>query len=865
MSKIYIVDGNSLLFRCFYATFRPDKPLMCAKDGTPTNAIFLYNKMMEQIKSGLTSSDRMIVCFDTSKKSFRTQELESYKMNRKPVDPALKAQFPLARELLDDLGIFHIEQEGIEGDDLAGSLTYYAINKGDEVKLFTSDKDFLQLLISDKVEVNFLRKGLSDIQIYTKDNIHSLLGYKADQVIDYKGLVGDSSDNIPGIKGIGEKTAVKLLDEYSHLEDIFKGLEGNKSKVAQNILTNKELALKYREIATILTDIDVSKYYELGQVKNADNDKLLDFYKKYDLLSAYNLLKEKMNKQISLFDIEVDNKDIILDIEVKKVSSLKDFLTYSSILVSNTSSNFHEGEISGFYLSNGKDVIFISKDDCLKDEYFAKYLVSEISKKTYDLKGLIVCLHRLNLPEIKNVSLDLLLATYILYQDVKQDKLSCLNFYSPSFNKIGEQADAYLTKLMEEVETKVFSSLKENEEFDLYNKVELPLTYVLASMEIEGFPLDKNSLSVINIEFQNKLETITKQIETLIGKSINLNSPKQVAELIYDDLKLRKKGKNNSTSIDVLLKIYDRHPVIPLMVEYRKYQKLVSSYTSSLGRYIHEDGKIHAIFNQALTSTGRLSMSEPNLQNISIRDEEAKEIRKAFYYPNYEYEFLSLDYSQVELRVLASLANLKDMIEVFNKGIDIHAATASKIFNVDIKDVTSLERRKAKAVNFGIVYGISIWGLAEQIGVSSLEAQTIIDSFYNSYPGLREFENSIKDFAKANGYVKTILNRRRYIPELNASNHNNYEFGLRAAVNTVIQGSAADLIKIAMIKIQKILNEKYKSKMILQIHDELIFKVDKSEKDILENVVRPIMENAISLECKLIAEGSFGKTWYDCK
>ncbi len=866
MSKIYIIDGNSLLFRSFYATYHPDRPIMTNKDGVPTNAIYLYQQMMSKIKSELSYDDKMVVCFDTGRKSFRTQELESYKMNRKPIEPSLKEQFPLAREMLDDMGILYIEQDGYEGDDLAGSLVYYANKNGDDITLFTSDKDFLQLLISDRVQVKFLRKGLKEIQVFTKNNIHEQLGYHANQVVDYKGLVGDSSDNIPGIKGVGEKTAIKLLNNYQHLEDIFEGIKDDKSKVSQNILQNKDTALFCRKIATIVTDIDVSEYYKKAQVKNGDNAKLLEFYRKYDLNNAYKELLKTQNREITLFDSQDDASDANSNNQVVTLNSFKE-LKYipKSILACNSSSNFHEGIIEGFYFSNGEVTDFIASKDLIHDEDFKNYLISNSLKSTYDLKGLIVCLDRLKLPRIKNVDFDLLIATYILKQDVKQDKVSCLLHYGKDVSSLDESKQfSVLSQMLIKLKDKVITQLKENGEYELYSQVELPLTEVLADMEIEGFPLNKESLAKIDEEFQFKLKSISNQIISLIGYEINLNSPKQLAKLIYDDLKLKKKGRNNSTSIDVLIKLYDRHPIIPLLIEYRKYQKLVSSYTSSLARYIQKDGKIHAIFNQALTNTGRLSMSEPNLQNISIRDQEAKEIRKAFYYDDSSISFLSLDYSQIELRVLASLASLEGMIDTFNNNIDIHTSTASKIYHCSIDEVSSSMRRKAKAVNFGIVYGISPWGLAEQLKVSNQEAKEIIDEFYNSYPGLKEFEEKVISYAKENGYVKTILGRRRYIKEIYDDNKFNADFGKRAAVNSVIQGSAADLIKIAMIQIQDFLKD-YQTKMVLQIHDELIFKVPKSEVDIIQDKLAYIMEHAMELKCKLLVEGSFGQTWYDCK
>ncbi len=865
MSKTYIIDGNSLLFRSFYATYIPGREVMHTSTGIYTNALYLFNKMMCSIKSELTSKDRMIVCFDTGRKSFRTQKLESYKMNRKPVEPSLKAQMPLARELLNDLGILYIEKEGFEGDDLAGSLAYYASSKGDDVTLFTSDKDFLQLLVNNHVQIRFLRKGLSEVEVYTKDNIHEKLGFQADQVVDYKGLVGDTSDNIPGIKGVGEKTAIKLLDKYNHLEEIFAGLANDKSKMAKNILDNKETALFCRDIATIVTNLDVSEAYNKGLVKDYNYQDLLSFYNKCEFKKFASELIKKEESKFSLFGNETAEEENY-DLDVKTYDSFKELdFKPTSLLVYTSNPNIHEAEIYGFYFSDGEKIAYIKVENLVNDDSFKKYLISEDKKGTYDYKMLFCALSQLNLPEIVNLDFDLLLTTYLLQQNVKQEKEACLEYYSYDVSKLSsDKVFALLCKVISNLKEKVFKNLDENGLNHLYFDLELPLSKVLAQMEIEGFPLSKDALEKVNLNFKEKLESIRKDIFTIVGHELNLDSPKQVAVVIYDELKLKRKGKNNSTNSKILEQLANIHPFPALLLNYRKYQKLVSSYTSSLGKYVQKDGKIHAIFNQALTATGRLSMSEPNLQNIAIRDEESKEIRKAFFYPNYEYQFLSLDYSQVELRMLASIANLHEMIEVFNNEVDIHTSTASKIFNVPVTEVTPLMRRKAKAVNFGIVYGISPWGLAEQLKISTMEANDIIRAFYNSYPGLKEFEDKIIAFAKTYGYVNTILNRRRYIEEINETNRNTSSFGERAAVNTVIQGSAADLIKVAMIKVNDFLKD-YKTKMILQIHDELVFKVPRDEVPFIEEKLKSIMENCMKLNCKLEAEGSFGKNWFECK
>lgn len=867
MSKLYIIDGNSLLFRSFYASYRPGMDIMRAKDGTPTNALYSFRNMMVKIKSELKLGDKMIVCFDTGKKTFRSKELESYKMNRKPCEPDLVTQIPLSRILLDCLGIEHCELDGYEADDLAGSLTYYGIEQKDDITLFTSDKDYLQLL-KDGVKVNFLRKGLSNIEVFNKENIKEKMGFEADQVIDYKGLVGDPSDNIKGVKGVGEKTAIKLIEKYGHIESILEGIKDDKSKVAQNIIENKDVALFCKRMATIVTDLDVKDYYDHSSLREEDDDKLLEFYKRYDFVKFMKELQVKLDSKMSLFsDINEENSTKIKpSLKVEEAIDIKAFKEInkipSSILVSCSSTNYHSGDILGFYFEVEGRCYFLSIDRAIKDEDFKKYLVSDISKKTYDLKGLIVALDRCKLPLINNVSFDLLLATYLLNADVEQSKKGCLSFFNVEIEE--DKEDITLVLSLNRLYEQVIQSLKDNEEYSLYEEVELPLTSVLARMENEGFPLNKDELEKINVRYKNYVEELKNQIFTLVGHELNLNSPKQVGELIYDELQLKKRRKSAPTDIEVLKSIATLHPVVPLIIAYRKYNKIVTSYTDALNKSVYEDGKLHAVFNQALTTTGRLSMSEPNLQNISIRDEEGKEIRKAFFYKDYEYKFLSFDYSQIELRVLASVADIKELQEIFNNDEDIHTSTAMKVFGVSKDEVTSLMRRKAKAVNFGIVYGISDWGLASQIGTSAAEAHEIIENFYKAYSGLKEYEDNVIRFAHENGYVKTLLGRRRYLKDIDSPIFNLRSFSERAAVNATIQGTAADLIKVAMIRVDKLL-ENYQSKMVLQIHDELIFKLVPSEYDELKVKIKDIMEHAIELKCKLMVEGDIGDTWYDCK
>ena len=832
MSKTYIIDGNSLLFRAFYALFRPGVELMHSKDGTPTNAIYSFKNMMQKIKSELSDNDKMIVCFDTDSKTFRSKELETYKKNRKPLEPALKVQLPLARKLLDAMGIFYYELPGYEGDDIAGSLAKYAAKLGDEVTLFTSDKDFLQLL-DDNIVVKFLRKGLSEIELFTKDNIYEKLGFRADQVTDYKGLVGDTSDNFKGIPGIGEKTAVKLLNEYGHLEEIIIGMQSLNTKTAKNIVENAELGRFCKHIATIITDMpNIHEVYDKGQVKDFNYLELRAFYKKYDLYKFYKELEDEMKRregeQMSLdFDEErleaysnfefVETQKNKNSYSIKELTTLKD-IDVSSVVVSFSGENPHNGTIDCFYLSNGKEIFYISKDNAIKDDYFKTYLVSPKQKSTYNLKALIVIANRLGLPTPIGFDFDLLLATYLIDADVESEPKAILNCYGIN----DETLPAYALLSLKSVELKdsVLNKLKELEEIDLFEKVEMPLTKVLATMEIEGFPIDKETLAKINEQYKERLTKTKDKIIQYIGHEINLNSPKQVGALLFEELGLTnpKSKKSTSTSFEVLNAMKNQHPIIELLIDYRKINKSISSYTESLPQHIFSDGKIHAMFNQALTTTG----------------------------------------------MIASLANVTQLLDAFNSDVDIHTTTASVVFHVPLNEVTHDMRRKAKAVNFGIVYGISSYGLAEQLEISRTEAKEIMDNFHRTFTGLEEYNNNVINFAKSHEYVTTILNRRRYLKDINSENHTLRAFSERAAINTTVQGSAADLIKVAMIKIDEMLKN-YKTKMVLQIHDELIFKVPKDEKGIIEDKIIEIMENALKLKCRLKVEGSSAFCWYDAK
>lgn len=865
MKKLIVIDGNSLLFRAYYATSFTGN-IMRTKEGFPTNAIFGFNNMISKIISSINEGDLLFVSFDTGHKTFRHQEMETYKAQRKPIDEDLILQLPVARELLDNLGVYHYELDGYEGDDIAGTIAKIGSKNNYKVEVYTSDKDYLQL-IDDNISICMIKKGLTDIHIMNETTLFEEMGLKPEQIKDYKGLMGDPSDNIKGIPGVGEKTALKLIQQYGSLENIIEAMKNEKSKMAEKIIANQEQGIFCKHIATINTDVPVPFKLDDLVYQGYDFNELSSFYTRYEFFSLLKRLKPSpLKKQTTIS--QVDN------IVIEDVSSFKQIdVPVNAIYLDYNNKNYHHAQVDRVFLSNGSKVYSLDFSLAIKDQNLKAFLENpKIEKYTFDSKALIVLLNKYNI-DIKNITFDMLLASYLLDSSLDNDPVTVAAYFGKNILVSDEvsllfnnKSGANLTKIISELRGEIIDKLKNNNLYQIYNDIELPLAKVLAYMEIEGFPLNRQALELINQKYVEILNNLTNKIYDLAGCQINLSSPKQMANLLFNVLGLPS-NKKQSTSIDILNALKDKHPIIPLIIEHRKYSKLVSTYSSGLSDYIFPDGKIHALFNQALTTTGRLSSSEPNLQNISIRDEEGRYIRKAFFYEEENISLLSLDYSQIELRILAHVANCKPLIDIFNNGHDIHAETARKVFSIpEDEEVPSILRRKAKAVNFGIVYGISDWGLAEQISCPVQEAKTIINQFYAFYPEIKKYFDDIISFATENGYVKTLFNRRRYIPEIQSDNHQTREFGKRAAMNAPIQGTAADLIKIAMIEIDKKIKENnLKSCLVLQIHDELIFKVYDDEKEKLYNLVKSCMENVYPLQVKLEVNGSIAKTWYDTK
>lgn len=864
MSKIIVIDGNSLLFRAFYATYYDPSNIMRTKSGQATNAIFAFSNMITSLLTNLKKGDGIFVGFDAGKHTFRHQEYKDYKANRPELPKDLITQFPIARELLDKLNIVHYECDNLEADDICGIIANKAQKEGYKVYIYTSDKDYLQL-IDENITIELIKKGLKDIKEMTPQTFKEEWGFEPIQITDYKGLRGDDSDNLKGIPGVGDKTAKQLISQFGDLESIIQNAD-TKTKVGRNIIEFQDNGRMCKHLAIIAKDqeipIEVNETIYNGYKFNS----VSEFANKYEFKSLVSKLpklfkqEEKHNEKVDfceVFDSNCINFDdkIGIDVDIENV-------------------NYHDAVFNGLAFTTSSKTFYISKANLLKDEKLLSILKNpDIKKFAFDFKKVRYVLAKNNI-EVNGLFFDLILASYLIDSSIKNDIESVLNYYSidisyattknllfdDSTKQISIATSFYSIGLFEEIKEKLLA----RNQYELLVNIEQPLTIVLCDMELEGFPLDKETLLSFKTIYQEKLDILTKEIHLLAGEEFNINSPKQVSHILFEKLNL-KSNRKGSTSVEFLEMIKNEHPIISKILEYRKYAKIISTYVDGLIPFIHEDGKVHSTFNQALTTTGRLSSSEPNLQNISTRDEEGKQIRKAFFYKDPTLSILSLDYSQIELRILAHLSDAKSMIEFFNNDEDVHASTAIKIFNLD-REPTSAERRRAKTVNFGIVYGISDYGLSEQLDCPISEAKEIIKNFYQAFPEIKKFLNHLIDDATEKGYAETMFHRRRYLPELQSSQYQVREFAKRAAMNAPIQGSAADLMKVSMIQVYNAIKEKgFKSKIVSQIHDELIFKVYEDEKEEFYKTVKEIMENSVKLKVKLKVDGGYARDWFSAK
>lgn len=871
MNKIILVDGNNLLFRSFYATAYQGVIMKNSK-GFPTNALYGFINMMHKIVEEEAPS-YIMVAFDKGK-TFRHDKYDEYKAGRSEMPDELRLQFPKAKEVLDALGIKHFEIDNYEADDIIGTLSLEVENRDDFVAtIISSDKDLLQL-VSDKVVMKLLKQ--SGHIMMTKEEFEKTYQVPPIRMIDLKALMGDASDHIPGVKGIGEKTAINLLSKFESLDNLYNHIDEVTGKTKEKLQNDKDSAYMSYDLATIYREVPLD--FTLEDCKyTRENTKefksLLEEFEFHSLLKKFHLEGENND---ALVEVKKESEDIkILPIDELKSNTF-------SFYVETRGSVYSKSKVLGIGIYDGISGYFLSKDELnnYKDLFSGKSF-----KYTYDLKKDIVVLRSLGI-DVNNVTFDTMIATYLLDYVVKDD----ISFVAQAFDvKLPLYDDLFGTeKRPKEVSLEVLrdvccrkaqfiydtrnqllEELQKNNELDLFQKIEMPLSRVLADMELTGIKVDVDYLDKVASELKSQMEVIEKEIYELAGVTFNIMSPAQLSKVLFETLEIpypkRVKDGKYSTSKDILDKIRFVHPIVDKILEYRTLAKLYTNYAVGLKAEVREDGRIHTIFTQTLTRTGRLSSISPNLQNIPARAEYSKLIRKAFV-PDDNSKLLSSDYSQVELRIFAHMSKAENLIQAFVDGKDIHTKTASDIFHVSMDDVTKDMRRTAKAVNFGILYGISSFGLSEDLGIDITTAKKFIDNYLETYPGISEYMEEEKKKAYELGYVTTLMNRRRVIEELKNKNYMIRSSGERMALNTPIQGTAADILKKAMVEIYDEFNKRgLKSKMLIQVHDELVFNVLNDELEEVSSIVRDIMENTIQLSVPLKVDIEYGDNWYEAK
>ncbi len=858
MEKVVLVDGNNLLFRSYYATAYTGN-IMRNRDGFPTNGLYGFVNMINKIVAE-ENPKYMMVAFDIGK-TFRHEKYKDYKGGRRETPEDLKVQFPIAKKILTAMGIKYLECEGYEADDIIGTISSWCDKDPEyEALIVSSDKDLLQL-ISDETVVKLLKP--KDYIIMDKATFIQTYGFEPIKMIDLKALMGDASDNIPGVKGIGEKTAIKLLTQYGSLDGIYENIDNIKGSTHEKLVTGNEDAYYSKELVTIYREVPLNITWDDLLYGNENTNELIQLYNE---LNFYSLLKKASSNKKNV-NTNIDNFKIIQDISLINID--RD----TAIYVDTTLGNYHDASINGIALYNDSMAVYIPFDVI---ENNINFLDVPYNFYTYDYKKLLVVFNKYNI-KIDNVIFDTMISGYLLNYDVKDDigyLANLLNFDIPSYNKndiLSDEKVALINitkaKFIYDSKTKLYDEMVNENVTSLFENIEMPLAKVLANMEIQGIRVNKKILEEMGEEIKIKLELITKDIYNYAGCEFNINSSKQLGEILFDKLKLPHAKKNKIgyvTDADTLKKLID-FPIVNKILEYRALAKLYSTYIEGIISTIREDNKIHTIYTQTLTRTGRLSSIEPNLQNIPMRSEYGRLIRKAFL-PEDDSVILSADYSQIELRVFAHLSGVKDLIEAFKNNEDIHTKTAMDIFKVPSLGVTKNMRRQAKAVNFGILYGISSYGLSEDLGIPVKEAKEFINKYFETYPGVKDYMNKEIADATKDGYVKTIMNRKRIIEELNSSNYNVRSMGERMALNTPIQGSASDILKKAMVEIYDVFEKNnMKSKMLLQVHDELIFNVYNDEIDRVKKIVHDIMTNVFELSVPLEVDIETGNNWYEAK
>ncbi len=874
MKKLLLIDGSNLMFRAYYATAYSGN-LMKNSKGDYTNAVYGFVRMLNVIlKEDFTHA---MVAFDKGKATFRHKEYEEYKAKRKPMPEEFRAQLEDIKKAPRKLGFPVYETDALEADDIIASLAYQFYDDFDEIEILSNDRDLFQLLNS-KVYMRLSKRGLEPDQRYTRKTLKEDLGLKPEQIPDLKGLMGDASDNLPGIPGVGEKTALRLLHEYGSIEKLLKNAGELKGKLKERIDNHGKDAIKWRDLATVKTDADLGFSLDDLRYDGYDEEALIDFYERLEFHS----LISQLEKPSSTEKEEKRKEPHILRDEKEIKAALKDA---DALILETFGDNYHFAKKLGFALINNENEFFIPYDKAVGNDAFIAFLEDgSIKKSTFDLKKLSVCLSQDGV-QPQGFDFDLLLAAYLLNPtNTKEDfKVIVSNFdYSdvdyheevygkgakaavPDFNVYAEHATDK-ARAVKNLKNTMLDQIEKNGQQKLLEEIEMPLASILARMEIRGIRIDQEALDAFSDKIDAELKSVEAEIHDAAGETFNIGSPKQLGEILFEKLELpviKKTKTGYSTNVDVLKKLKGEHPIIDHIMRYRTLSKLKSAYVNTLRDSIHDDGKIHTIYKQALTQTGRLSSIEPNLQTIPIRTEIGRDLRKVFI-PAEGQKLLAADYSQIELRVLAHMAEEKTMIEAFKNGEDIHAITGKEVLGKE--NLSPDERRIAKAVNFGIIYGQSAWGLSEELDIPQREAQDFIERYYERFNGIKAFMDAVVERAKEKGYVETLFNRRRYIPELSSKIHAQREFGKRTAMNAPLQGSAADIIKIAMVDIEKRMREtELKSTMVLQIHDELVFNIAKGEEDRMDALVRKTMEQCVDMKVPLTVDIATGANLDEAK
>jgi len=895
MDKLMIVDGNSILNRAFYGL--QGRNMLVTSDGLYTNAIYgfinILNKYMEEEKP-----NHLAVAFDLKAPTFRHKEFEGYKAKRKGMPPELAMQLPVMKEVLQAMNIAILEQEGYEADDILGSLSKIAESKGMDVILLTGDRDSLQLASkTTRIKIPTTKAGATVTEEFDDNGVMEKYGVTPLKFIDVKGLMGDTSDNIPGVAGIGEKTAISLIQEFGSIEELYERIdEVSKNSVKEKLISGKDMAFMSKGLATIYRDMDICDLDSL-HINEPDREKLKDLFNKLEfrtLKAKYGLDKiessgdkvEKETYTVSLLNVDGlrDYLSGLMPGDKVSFSTLFDKHGFNSIL-------------SGIALTaDSKQIVFVSVEDSSEEDRLVDILkpffqYEKIIKYTHDVKSLYLYLHRKGIV-LKSAEFDTLLAAYLddpssSSYDIDRLARIYLSREVKSTEEVlgkGKGAKSYRDLEVEEKSSLAASyasciysladvlsrKIEETNQHELYFDIELPLAKVLSDMEYHGFKVNVNDLIVYSGELDEKIKITEKTIYDQAGENFNINSPKQLGVILFEKLGLpviKKTKTGYSTDAEVLEQLSEKHEIVENIVIYRQLMKLKSTYVEGLMAVINpETGKIHSSFNQTIASTGRISSTEPNLQNIPIKLELGRKIRKVFVPSDDNYLLLDADYSQIELRVLAHIADDANMIMAFTNNEDIHTSTAAKVFGVTPEAVTPKMRSNAKAVNFGIVYGIGDFSLSRDLGITRKEARAYIDGYLDKYPGVRDYMKNIVAFGKEHGYVTTMFSRRRYLPELKSSNFNIRSFGERIAMNTPIQGSAADIIKIAMVKVYNALESGgFKSRLILQVHDELIIETAKDEEAQVKEILKNCMEQAVKLKVPLTVDVNSGSNWYESK